>query len=206
MENIGVSRIEHIFITKERDRLAMVDEAYASPLAEAGVVALLMRLSDNGRVMQDDLKEIIPNFDTRKKRIAELIRSDLVIETVEACPKKTIYLELSEKGKRIARILSPIMNLSETDVHVKDRTLCMKYAVPVIRMINHRGRIKVTEILGQLPYYTPIKKYLLPAMNDNGIASVFKEDFGHKAEVVELTTIGKMMALGLDEVHKIINE
>lgn len=175
-------------------------------LDESDSVAILLNIYDAGRKLSlSELAGQVINYYSLRKRVAQFEEEDLVVVSLETKPRKTVFVGLTPKGRKVGALLDGMRKLLPPG-DIADSPMSIKHAVPVTVMLFRNGPMRHNDFLQVYKSYVPLVKKLFPALEKEGIVRQWVTTEGYKANMIELTELGKEIGSLLDEVFRIIGK
>ena len=181
-------------------------EAFRTSLTESGSVAVILELFDAGRKMSlSDLGGQVANYQSLRRRLALFEEDGLVDISLEMKPRKVVYVSLTPKGRKVGDRLDRVRKaLPPGDI--SNKSVCLKYAVPVIAMLYRYGPLKHNDFLQIYKSYIPLVKKLFPALEEEGIVKQWSKENGYHSHMLDLTDDGKVIGELMNETVNIIRK
>lgn len=183
----------------------MRDSEFFTSLSDRHTATLILALYDaDGPLIMKDLQRITNHTQTLRQRLGRMEAEGIVdLETVYG-PPKSIRVSLTETGKEIALLLS--MADATIPGEIGTKSINMRYADPILRMLRGKEYVVQKDIKAVMPYYNSITK-VLSKMEDEGLVLRTISEEGYREIRYSLTPSGKRIADAMDSIYrKIVRE
>lgn len=179
----------------------MRDGDFFTSIGEGRTIALLLALKDApGPLIIKDLLPILKHTQTLRTRIDRMRSEGLTEVKVLTEPHKRVEIALTDKGKEIALLFS-MANLSVSPgKKLKDKSLDMKHADPILRILWGKEYTVQKEFVDVLHSYDVIVK-VLSVMESDGLITAEDNREGGREFRYRLTPLGRQIADVYQTVH-----
>jgi len=92
-------------------RMDKSDQSGRSILSKTLVADILAIVYNNDRTNMNDLKVLIQDYSTLRRRVDELVDEGLLIKEMTSDPKLQYVLHLTEKGEKIGQRMSECLRI-----------------------------------------------------------------------------------------------
>ncbi len=170
---------------------------YFTVMSEARTVSCILALKGKDNAKMKDLQHITNHSQTLKARLDEM-EAEGIICIKTAYRPKTYLISLTDKGNDIALLLS----IADTFIpgELCNKSIDMKYADPLLRMLRGRDYVVQKEILTVIPVYASIKK-VLSKMEEECLVTIEENTDSHREVRYSLTPVGKKIADVFEAIH-----
>ena len=96
-------------------RMDKSDQSGRSILSKTLVADILAIVYDNDRTNMNDLKVLIQDYSTLRRRVDELVDEGLLIKEMTSDPKLQYVLYLTEKGEKIGQRMSECLKILQEE-------------------------------------------------------------------------------------------
>ena len=181
----------------------MKDDAFLTTLHEGDTIAVLLLLLERGDgVIMKDLAGVIPNYATRRARVDAMEEEGLVDVETTYSPQKFTHVRLTDRGRSVASSLATVnVFVAPGKADVLEKSICMKYAEPLLRLLRPSMELKQSEVLKTLPNYRTVVR-TVAALEADGLLTVTPTETGYRTNVIRLTPLGKQVADVFEIVHR----
>ena len=184
----------------------MDTDTFRNSLTEKDSVAILLKLYNADRRLNlSDLSGQVFNYYSLRKRVAQFEEDGLVTVSLEMAPRKTVFVGLSPKGRKVGALLDGVQKLL-SPMDMAESSMNLKYGIPVTVLLFRNGTMKQSEFLKLYNSYNGLAKTLFPAMERDGIIRQWLTEESYRTNMIELTDLGKDIGSLLDEVVRIIRK
>ena len=183
----------------------MRDGEFFTSIGEGRTIALLLALKDApAPLILKDLLPIMNHTQTLRSRIDRMQSEGLVNVDVILEAHKKVAVSLTDLGKEAALLFS-MANLSVSPgKELKEKSLDLKHADPILRMLCGKEYVVQKDIIGMLHSYDTVIK-VLSVMEKDGL--VIREDNRQGGWEIRysLTPLGRQIADVFQTVHSKIS-
>ena len=177
--------------------LSRMDGNFFTVMSEARTVSCILALKGKENPKMKDLQHITNHSQTLKARLDEMEAEGIIcIKTVYR--PKTYLISLTDKGNDIALLLSIADTIIPGELSTK--SIDLKYADPLLRMLRGRDYVVQKEILTVIPVFASIKK-VLSKMEEEGLVTIEENTDSHREVRYSLTPVGKKIADVFEAIH-----
>ena len=183
------------------------DDAFFTSISEKHTLALLLYLKDAAStVILKDLQHITNHTQTLRMRLDEMEEDGLVDIEITSGIHRTVNIILTDLGNEITLMLSMANSLVTPEKDVKEKSIDMKYADPILRTLRGHTFLMQADILKVIPIYRNVVK-VLGALEKDGLVRSELSKEKNKNIRYSLTQKGKQVADAFQFVYeKIIND
>jgi len=170
-------------------------------MGEKRTLSLLEELSKHDEpIILKDLQHITNHTQTLRARIDEMEEDGLVDVEVVYHPHKTVRVWLTPLGRDVCTIISMVSGDVAPGKPMKEKSIDLKYADPVLRQLNGNAYLVQKDILAVIPIYRNVVK-VLAALEEDGLVTSEQNREGAKSIRYSLTPLGKHVADSLQLIY-----
>lgn len=183
----------------------MRDGEFFTSIGEGRTIALLLALKDApAPLILKDLLPIMTHTQTLRSRIDRMQSEGLVNVDVILEAHKKVAVSLTDLGKEAALLFS-MANLSVSPgKELKEKSLDLKHADPILRMLCGKEYVVQKDIIGMLHSYDTVIKVLSVMEKDGLVIKVDNRQGGWEIRY-SLTPLGRQIADVFQTVHSKIS-
>lgn len=179
----------------------MLEDGYFTTMHEGDTIAILLKIREqDGKAIMKDITDIIKNYQTRRLRVDKMEDEGLINIITTYSPQKFTHLELTDKGKSVAGSLATINVFVAPGKPLLEKSICMKYAETLLRLLRIPVEEKQSDIIKSLPYYRTLMK-TMDALRDDKLITITPTTTSYKTNIIRLTDLGKQVAEVFDIIH-----
>lgn len=172
----------------------MKEEEFYTSVGERWTLSILLALKGADRpLILKDLAPVSGNIQSLRLRLDSMEEEGLIDMTVNLVGHKTVEISLTEVGKDVALLLSVANNLVSPEKSIWEKSIDMRYADPILRMLRSREFMVQKEILSEIRSYASVTR-VLQAMEDDGLVIHTVKEEWPKEDRYSLTTLGRQIA------------
>lgn len=166
---------------------------YLTSIGERWSVTIIKTIKDaNKPIIKKDLYAISSNSQTLRDRLCRMEEEGLIDMTVYLKGHKKIIIELTPLGNEVAVMLSMVDASVSPHKRTEDKSIDMKYAETVLRIIRRNGTVRMKDIMKIIPSFNSLKT-LLAALCEDGLL-LCTENEKRTRKTYSLTDLGKNVA------------
>lgn len=170
-------------------------------MSDRHTAALVLALYDaDGPVVMKDLQIITNHTQTLRQRLDRMADDGIVDLNVVYEPHKTVRVSLSETGKEVALLVSMMNSIIPGD-DVRNKSINMRYADPIMRMLRGKEYVVQKDIMAAMPYYDSITK-ALGKMSEEGLVVRSESEEGYREIRYSLTPKGRQVADAFETIFR----
>ena len=170
----------------------MRESDFFTSFSDRNTAALVLALYEaDGPLIMKDLQSITNHTQTLRQRLDSMAEEGIVDLDVVFAPHKYVRVSLTEMGKETALLLSMADTVIPGDI--SDKSINMRYADPILRLMRGKEYVIQKDIKTVMPYYNSITK-VLSRMEDEGLVLRTESDEGYREVRYSLTPVGKRIA------------
>lgn len=172
----------------------MKEGGFYTIMGESRILSILLALKDaKGPIILKDLQSVVGNIQSLRSRLDRMEEDGLVDMVVVLIGHKHVTVDLTDVGRDVSSLLSAVNVLVSPDKDVSCKSLDMRYADPILRMLRRREYLVQKEILDEMDSYRSIKRVLQALEDDGLVARVIKEEWPSEIRF-SLTSFGRQIA------------
>lgn len=178
------------------------DDPFFTSISEKHTLGLLLYLKkcDDAAILKD-LQHITNHTQSLRMRLDEMKEDGLVIINIITRGHRTVSITLTDLGKEIALMISMMDSLVSPEKYVKYKSIGMKYADPILRILRGRTFVMQADILKKIPTYRYVVR-VLDALEKEGLVTSELSREKNKNIRYSLTSKGKQVADTFQLIHE----
>ena len=179
----------------------MREGEFFTVMSDRHTAALILALYDaDGPIVMKDLQRITNHTQTLRQRLDRMEEDGIVDIQITYEPHKFVKISLNETGKEIALLVSMMNSIIPGD-DIEEKSINMRYADPIMRMLRGKEYVVQKDIKAIMPYYDSITK-VLRRMESEGLVTISEPDEGYREIRYSLTSKGKQVADAFESIFK----
>lgn len=172
----------------------MKEGEFYTSVGERWTLSIILALRRAGRpLILKDLSPVSGNTQSLRLRLDSMEEEGLIDMAVMLVGHKTVAISLTETGRDVALLLSVADNLVSPGKKAYEKSLDMRYADPILRMLRGKEFMVQKDILNEIRSYASVTR-VLRAMEDDGLVVHSVKDEWPKEDRYSLTTLGSQIA------------
>ena len=161
-------------------------------MSDRHTAALVLYLYEaDAPLMMKSLQQITNHTQTLRQRLDSMEEQGIVSIDVVYSPHKIVNVSLTETGKEIALLLSMANTIIPGEI--SDKSINMRYADPVLRMMKGKEYVVQKDIMSVMPYYASIIK-VLERMEGEGLVARTESEESYREIRYSLTPVGRQIS------------
>ncbi len=177
----------------------MKQDGFFTSLSDSDTVRLILELHARGELILKDLRKIIVTPQTLRMRVDLMEEEGIVAVRIVFESHKLVKIALTDMGKDIGLLLSMVDSLIPGDI--ADKSINMRYADPILRLLRKKEYTVQKEIGEVMPYYNSYVK-VLAKMEEDGLVSIVKTTEGRREIRYSLTPKGERIADVFEAIYQ----
>ena len=170
-------------------------------MSDRHTAALVLALYDADKpVVMKDLQNITNHTQTLRQRLDRMEEDGIVDIEIVYDPHKFVKVSLNDTGKEVALLVSMMNSIIPGD-DVEEKSINMRYADPIMRMLRGKDYVVQKDIKAVMPYYSSITK-VLGKMAEEGLVIKTESEEGYREIRYSLTSTGKQVADAFESIFK----
>lgn len=171
----------------------MREGEFFTVMSDRHTAALILALYNaDGPIVMKDLQKITNHTQTLRQRLDRMEEEGIVDIQITYEPHKFVKVSLNDAGKEIALLVSMMNSIIPGD-DIEDKSINMRYADPIMRMLRGKAYVVQKDIKAVMPYYESITK-VLKRMEQEGLVTISESDEGYREIRYSLTPTGKQIS------------
>lgn len=171
-------------------------------MSDRHTAALTLALYDREDTVLKDLQSVTKHPQTLRQRLDQMEEEGIVnLETVYTT-HKFVKISLTETGKEIALLLSMADTVIPGDI--ADKSINMRYADPILRVLRGKEYVIQKDIKAVMPYYNSFTR-VLSQMEKEGLVDIGESTESYREVRYSLTPTGKRIADVFDSIYRKID-
>lgn len=170
-------------------------------MSDRHTAALILALYNaDGPVIMKDLQDITNHTQTLRQRLDRMEEDGIVDIEIVYVPHKFVKVSLNDTGKEVALLVSMMNSIIPGD-DVEQKSINMRYADPILRLLRGKEYVVQKDIKTVMPYYSSIVK-VLAKMVEEGLVIRTESDESYREIRYSLTPMGRQVADAFESIHK----
>ena len=180
----------------------MRDDNFFTTISEGRTIAILLALRDSDKpIIMKDLLPIINHTQTLRTRLDDMEEEGLVNLLVVREGHKHVDVWLTDMGRDIALMFSLADMLVSPECDITGKSLDLKHADAILRMMNGKDFVVQKEILEVIHSHEAVTK-VLSSMEEDGLIIRTDNRIGGREIRYSLTPLGRTIARVYERVYQ----
>ena len=172
----------------------MRDDNFFTTISEGRTIAILLALRDSDKpIIMKDLLPIINHTQTLRTRLDDMEEEGLVNLLVVREGHKHVDVWLTDMGRDIALMFSLADMLVSPECDITGKSLDLKHADAILRMMNGKDFVVQKEILEVIHSHEAVTK-VLSSMEEDGLIIRTDNRIGGREIRYSLTPLGEIIS------------
>ena len=172
----------------------MKEGEFYTSVGESWTLSILLSLKDAGRpLILKDFASVSKNVQSLRLRLDLMEKDGLIDMTVMLTGHKTVSIRLTDIGKDVALLLSVADGLISPEKKTCEKSIDMRYADPILRMLRGKEFMVQKDILDEIKSYATVTRVLWMMEDDGLIVHSVYMDWPREHRY-SLTVLGRQIA------------
>lgn len=181
------------------------EREFFTSIGERWSLSILLALKDADRpIILKELSSVTGNPQSLRLRLDRMEEEGLIDMVIVLSPHKYVTISLTDNGKEVVSLLSQVDSMVAPERITREKSIDMRYADPILRMLLDREYIVQKEILEIIKSYSSVTK-VLQALEDDGLVFHSLKEEWPKENRYSLTPLGRKVAEIYQSVFRIID-
>lgn len=179
----------------------MREGEFFTVMSDRHTAALILALHEmDGPIVMKELQKITNHTQTLRQRSDRMEEEGIVDIAITYEPHKFVKVFLNGTGKEIAMLVSTMDSLIPGG-GIEKKSINMRYADPIMRMLRGKEYVVQKDIKNVMPYYDSITK-VLGKMADEKLVVRKESDEGYREIRYTLTSKGGQVADAFESIYR----
>ena len=180
----------------------MRDDSDFTSISEGRTIAILLALKDSDKpLIMKDLLPFINHTQTLRSRLDDMEEEGLVNLLIVREGHKHVDVWLTDMGKDVALLFSMADMLVSPECDIAGKSLDLKHADTILRMMNDKDFVVQKEILEVIHSHEAVTK-VLSSMEEDGLIIRTDNRIGGREIRYSLTPLGETIAQVYERVYQ----